>query len=175
MTTFRSKSTSSIYDWGIYVTFVEAMNYALEHLSGVEVDGLPRFGSHIAFVRYNEEAQWDPDEPRSSSKPDIAVMSLRDAYELHQLDQTGGLKLSTFVDEIREKSPSGLTDWKTVLSAVEMERKKGSGWPELGAYDHWETQVGVMQDVCDIESDEKLEDTPPMTCKTNLRLRGHAC
>ena len=154
----------------MYVPFAMATNYALGHLSGIEVDGLPPFKTHIAFVPCNQGVQSDHVLPASSFKPDIVVMSLQDVYKLYGVDQTGAPNLSTLIAEITETSPSNVINWKSVLSAVEMKRKPVD-LPELGVFTHQETQVFIPQDV-DKQLDEKPENSSLVTCKTNATLWG---
>ena len=115
----------------MYKPFAEAMNYALERLSEIELDGLPKFKTHIAFVPCNEGVESDCSVPGSLFKPDLAVMSIKDAFEWHGINQTYKLKLSEFVSEIAGKEPPDPISWKTVLSAVEMKRNKEARWVEL--------------------------------------------
>lgn len=154
MTSFCSKSSMSVYDLGIDLSFAGAMNYALERLSRVEVNGLPRFKSHITFVQCGRETQSDCGEPGLSTEPYLAVMSLHDAYELYELNRTGGLEPSTFINGLEEKSPSGSTSWETELLGVEIERNTNEVWPELGVFD---PRV-AMHD---------MGDSQPTNCKIN--------
>ena len=85
-TSFQSKISASHYEWDIYDPFTEALNYALGRLSDVEVDGLPKFKSHIVFVLCNKRVSSDRDLGRSSFKPDIALVSIQDARKLYELD-----------------------------------------------------------------------------------------
>jgi hypothetical protein len=151
----------------MYVPFTEAMNYALESLSDVKVEGLPDFKEHIAFVPCNRNVKSDRGAPGSSFKPDIAVMSIQDAYKFHKLNSTGGSKLSTFISKIKRKSPTGITNWKCVLSAVEMKRRPEASWAKLGAFNHQETQVGIIPDV-DKWLDERPDYSQPATREINV-------
>ena len=145
----------------MYVPFAEAMNYTLELLSDTEVDGLPKFKTHVAFVPCNKGVKSDRIEPGSSFKPDITLMSLGDAYKFHQVGPTGASELSDFITKILRTSPSGSINWKTVLSAIEMKRKPVN-FPELGVFTHRQTQVSIIQDVNE-RLDEKPGDSPPST------------
>ena len=166
MTASRSKSSASEYEWDMYIPFAEAMNYTLEHLSTIQVAGLPEFKNHIAFVPCNKKVQSNRVLPGSEFKPDIAVMSIQDAYEFHQLDKINGPKLSEFITRISGESPAGLTNWNTVLSAIEMKRKEDGRWVELGKFDHEERQISIMQDA-DERLHEKPEDSQPATRRSD--------
>jgi hypothetical protein len=143
----------------MYLPFTDAMNYALEQLSDIKVDGLPGFETHIAFVPCNKGVKSDNDVSRSAFKPDIAVMSFPDACKFHQLEKTDELMLFEFITKIAGKSPSGITNWKTVLSAVEVKRNKKTVQPESG-------ESNALGGV-----DEGLSETPYnsqfTTCKIN--------
>jgi hypothetical protein len=158
LTAFRSKSSSEKYEWDMYLPFTDAMNYALEQLSDIEVDGLPGFETHIAFVPCDKGVKSDNDVSRSSYKPDIAVMSLQDACEFHQLETTKPM-LSEFITKITGKSPSGITNWKTVLSAVEVKRNKKTVRPESGESN---VQGGVEEGLSETPYNSQLS-----TCKIN--------
>ena len=153
----------------MYLPFADAMNYALERLSNIEVNGLPKFKTHIAFVPCNKRVQSNRATPGSSFKPDIAIMSIQDAYEFHELKQPDTPKLSKFISEIAEKSPSGLTNWGAVLSAIEIKRKKDADWAVLGEFDRQNSQVSVVQDA-DKRLDEKQDDSQPTTRKIDIAL-----
>ncbi|KAF9647703.1 hypothetical protein BDM02DRAFT_3270005 [Thelephora ganbajun] len=150
------KSSSSTYEWDMYLPFTEALNYALEHLSNIRVNGLPKFKTHIAFVPCNKGVTSGRSLQGSSFKPDIAVMSLQDAREFHGLNQLDTPKASQFIGEITGKSPPGFVSWKTVLSAVEVKRKKdASDWASLKVFNYQERQVNVMRD-----ADQRLDEEP---------------
>ena len=70
----------------MYLPFAEALNHALEDLSKVQVNGLPGFKTHIAFVPCNKLVSSNRKLPGSRFKPDIVVMLLQDARELHGLE-----------------------------------------------------------------------------------------
>ena len=169
MTTSRSKSSSSVYEWHIYLPFAEALNYALQQLSGIQVDGLPDFKSHIAFAPCNKGVKSDSKLHGPALKPDIALMSIRSACEFYELDQLNVPNVSQFISKIAGKPPSGTTNWKTILSAVEVKRKSDmSGWASLPeVFDQQDGQVSVMQDA-DWRLDEVLDDSQPTTRKISL-------
>jgi hypothetical protein len=171
VTAFRSKSSSSTYEWEMYLPFAEALNYALERVSVIGVNGLPGFKTHIAFVPCNKRVPSDRNVLGSSFKPDIVVMSLSDAREFHGLDKLDA-PVSQFISEISGKSPAGFASWKTVLSAVKVKRKKDmSGWSSLEAFRYQDRQASVIEDV-DRGLDEELDtsDSQPITreIKTSL-------
>ena len=150
----------------MYLPFAEALNYALERVSVIGVNGLPEFKTHIAFVPCNKRVLSDRNALGSSFKPDIAVMLLSDAREFHGLDKLDA-PVSQFISEISGKAPTGFASWKTVLSAVEVKRKKDmSSWSSLEAFRYQDRQAGVIQNV-DQGLDEELDtsDSQPTTCK----------
>jgi len=150
----------------MYLPFAEALNYALEQLSGIQVDGLPEFKSHIAFVPCNKGVKSDRDLRGYLLKPDIALMSIRGACEFYELDQHDAPNVSQFISKIAGKPPSGSTNWKTILSAVEIKRKSDvSGWASFPeAFGQQDRQVSVVQDA-DQQLDEILDDSQPTTRK----------
>lgn len=153
----------------MYLPLAEAMNYALEQLSHIDIDGLPRFKTHIAFVPCNRRVLSDRDIEGSSFKPDIAIMSIGDAYEFHELNGPDPPPLSEFINTIQGRSPSGVVKWKTVLSAIEIKRKKARDWPPLIGSD---PNDGVTRDV-NKPLDEVPDDSQPSTCKINGVSSGY--
>ena len=146
----------------MYKPFSEAINYALEQLSDIEVDGLPKFKTHIAFVPCDSGVKSERTEPGSSFKPDIAVMSIDSAYELRGLKGHDRPKLPSLITKVTGKEPKGEFNWTTVLSAVEIKRKKDARWPELKRFYRQEEQVSVVRDA-DKQLDEELDDSHPPT------------
>jgi hypothetical protein len=168
VTAFHSKLASSNYEWDMYLPFVEALNHALEQLSSIQVDGLPGFKNHIAFVPCNKGVSSRRNLPGSSFKPDIALMSIQGAREIYELDGLDASKASRFASEIAGKSPSGFTGWETILSAIEVKRKKDmSGWAFLEAFGQEDRQVGIIRDA-DQRLDETLDDSQPTTRKISV-------
>ena len=140
MAVFPSKLSSSTYEWKMYTPFAEALNHALEQLSGIQVDGLPAFKTHIAFVPCNKGVSADHNLPGSLFKSEIAPMSIQDTYKFYEFDQVDVPNISQLINEIGGKSPSGSISWKTILSAVKIKRKNAvSCWPSLGAFDEQDT------------------------------------
>ena len=162
MTAFLSQSSSSENERHMYKPFSEATNYALERLSEIDVDGLPKLKTHIAFVPCNSEVQSERNESGSLFKPDIAVMSIDNAYKLYGLGEHDQPKLSALIAKVPDEPPPGTFTWKTVLSAVEIKRKKDARWQELKNFDHQENQVSVVRDA-DKQLDEELDDSHPPT------------
>ena len=171
LTAPRSKSNSSVLEEKMYKPLAEAFNYALEHLAAVEVEGLPKFKSHIAFAPCDKGVKSDRPEPGSSFKPDIVVVTLDDAREMHQIPKSQAPNLSQLVGEIKGKPPSH-PRWKSVLSAVEVKRADFAEWTwsGLGHFDAQEGQVGEITVSCD-ESllEEKLDVTQIIACKIGVR------
>ena len=152
----------------MYLPLATALNHALEELSGVQANGLPEFKSHIAFVPCDTGVQSGRELPGSSFKPDVALMSIQDARELHRLDRVDGPKVSRLIDEIAEKRIPCSTSWSTILSAVEVKRKSDmSGWASLRAFGQQDRKVGTIRDA-DQCLDRKLDDSGPTTRKINL-------
>jgi hypothetical protein len=162
------------------LSFTDAMNYALEHLSKIQVGGLPRFETHITFLPCDTGVQSDCSTPGSSSsssslsstseysfKPNIIVMSNQDACELYELDQTGTPILSEFVAKIAGKPLPELTNWTTVLSVVEMAHIRDANWAEVGKFNLQGGWFGLPQDV-DKGLDKQLDDSQPATCKISV-------
>ena len=108
MTPPRSKSLPSANEWEMYLPFAEALNYALEQLSDIQVDELPEFKSHIAFVPCNKRVEFDRNLRGYLLKPDIALMSIRGACEFYELDRLDVPTVSKFVSKITGKSPPAL-------------------------------------------------------------------
>ena len=162
MTVFPSEMKKFEYGCEMHRPFAEAMNYTLERLSAVEVDGLPKFESHIVFFPCDRRGVYDRGFGSlfKPFKPDIAVMSIQDAYESHKLIQPDTPNLTRFIREITAKSPSGLPSWGPVLSAIELHSNDGLNWAELGMFTHRERQVSAVEDV-DKQPDEKPDYSQP--------------
>jgi len=147
VTAFDSKSSSR----GLKACppFADALNHALEQLANIQVNGLPGFKAHIAFVPCNNDVssdEGDDDSPETSLRFNVAVMLLEDACKLHNLDKLDQRKVSQFIDETKG-TPSCFANWKAVLSVIEIEWKEGpSGWPPLEAFEYRNGQVSVMRD-----------------------------
>jgi len=155
----------------MYVPFAEALNYALELVSNIRVNGLPEFQAHIAFVPCNRKVPSGRELPGSSFKPDLAITSLHDARAFYKLGNLDAPKVSEFVDQIADASPSGFTSWKTILSAVEVKRRRNvSGWASLPeVFDYHDKQVSAVSDA-DQRLDEKPNDSQPTTRKADTLL-----
>ena len=148
----------------MYLPLVKFMNYALELLADIKVNGLPKFKNHIAFVPCNKGVQSDRVIGGSSFKPDIAIMSIQDAYNLYQLG--GPPELSKFTSQLSEKSLSAVT-WKVILSAVEVKRAKDQVGAGVSG-----GQGNVAQEVGEC-LDEELVDSQPATCKIDALSCGY--
>ncbi|KAF9780823.1 hypothetical protein BJ322DRAFT_1112224 [Thelephora terrestris] len=107
------------------------MNFALEHLSDIEVAGLPKFKSHIAFVPCNKGVLSNRDKAGSLFKPDLLIMTLQDTYKHHKLDGPDAPRLSEFTSIIAETSTDGSFSWEEVLLAIEVKRTRAPGWLPL--------------------------------------------
>lgn len=115
----------------MYQPLTEAMNFALEHLSDIEVAGLPKFKSHIAFVPCNKGVLSNRDKAGSLFKPDLLIMTLQDTYKHHKLDGPDAPRLSEFTSIIAETSTDGSFSWEEVLLAIEVKRTRAPGWLPL--------------------------------------------
>ena len=169
VTAFDSKSSSSLYERNMYQPFADAMNHALEYLSDIQVDGLPKLEVPIAFVPCDKNVSSDRDSPGSAFKPDLAIMTLEDARKLYGLSELDAPKVSQLVSKIPKGSSAGPVGWKTILSAVEMKRKENpSRWPPLGAPGSQDKQ----------DADRQLSEEPdaskPTTRKIDTFLYGHS-
>ena len=147
----------------MYAPLSAALNLGLEDLSKIDVDGLPKFQNHIVFVPLDEGVTSDRDQPGSSFKPDLALMSLTTACDFRKIKDTRSLKVSQFIDKIPTKarsemgppetppskkipknapsksnvlktSPSHHIGWKDILSVVEVKRGSKKTWPTLGDF-----------------------------------------
>ena len=134
----------------MYKPFSEALNYALERLSKIEVEGLPKFKSDIVFVPLDEGVEFDRDLEGSLFKPDIIIMSLDSACRFRNVRDTRTLTVSQFISKIPPKAStkkgskansSSRVGWKDVLSAVEMKRGPKEGWPLLGHFSETVPQI----------------------------------
>lgn len=156
----------------MHLPFADAMNHALEQLSDVEVDGLPEFKSHIAFVPCDARVESIHCAPGASSKPNMVVMSAQDAYRLYGLNQTDAPVLSKFITKIKGQKPSGTINWNSVLSAVQVKRGPREEFSNAGEPSH---QGG--REVPVLDADQQLlvilDDFQPTTCKVNVFLRRH--
>ena len=148
----RSEKSSASFERYMYGPFSDALNYGLECLSGIKVDGLPRFHDHIAFVPWDEDMSSDRALKGSMFKPDIVLMSFATACDSRGI--TKNLKVSQFVDETLKKAPAvspHRIGWKNVLSAVEVKRYPQKKWPVM---DNFTDEVPQI-------TDEGLDDQSP--------------
>jgi len=119
----------------MYRRFSDALNYGLECLSKIEVDGLPKFRGNIVFVPWGMEG--------SSFEPDVVLMSLTTACNSHQITDRESFGVSQFVTKVTKTSSEAIPSkntprrrigWKYILSAVEVKRGQGQEgtWPVMG-------------------------------------------
>jgi len=147
----------------MYGPLSNALNYGLERLSKIEVDGLPKFHDHIVFVPWDEGIPSDRALKGSLFKPDVVLMSLATACDFRGIKDRENLTVSQFVDEIPKKGPSKTVSsknvpkkvrpknnspmndppktpppkrigWKDVLSAVEVKRGRKVESPIVGNF-----------------------------------------
>ena len=176
VTGLYSKVSPLDYKRGTYPPFSKALNHALEDLSKIQVDGLPEFKTHTAFVPRRKGVKPDRNLSGSSFEPNTTSVSDQStsSESSAESDQSDMIKFSQFISEISGESPSGSTNWKIILSAVEIRRKwDESDWAPLGVFDQQDSKVDAMRDA-DQRLDEKLDDSPP-TAGELVRHCGDIC
>ena len=141
----------------MYAPLSNALNYGLERLSKINVEGLPKFEDHIVFVPSDKGVRSDRDLVGSLFKPDIVLMRLVAACDFRNIKLTRGTSVSQFISRI----PSGIISkaapsaqvaksgpsennpqiapiyrigWKDILSAVEVKRDSRRKWPTLETF-----------------------------------------
>lgn len=173
----RSRLSSSGEEHGVYAQLSDALNYGLECLSEIDVEGLPEFEDHIVFVPSNEGVTSDWELESLLSKPDVALMRLVTACDFRGIKDTKGLTVSQFVSKIPEETtskrhlpnassstrvaktepsksnpsqtvPAYRVGWKDILSAVEVKRNPKK-LPIL------ETFTDEVASVADMDTDEE--------------------
>jgi hypothetical protein len=155
------------------VPLSEAMNYALQHLSGINVNGLPAFKNHIAFVPcFERGVPYNRAEFGPSFKPDIAIMSIQDAYEFFEPGRRDGQELSEFISGIAEKTPSGQINWISVLSAIDI-RRTDAKWAPFGVFGDQGGQNDSPTNV-DLQPNKEQNNSRFATCKINLLCQDFA-
>ena len=157
----------------MYLPFAETMNYALEQLSDVKVEGLPEFKSHIAFVPCDAREESDCGIPGSEVKPDLVIMQIQDAYGFYGLNQAEAPTLSQYVAKIKGRLPPDPTDWKTVLSAVELVRGPPKPWPRMRKKFTYQRRSLIPAQRASKRLNEKLDHPRSATRKMNVFLSGH--
>ena len=90
---FPSKASPSTHECEMYLLFAKVFNHAFKDLSRIQVNGLPEFKTHIAFVLCNKGIQPNHNSSRSSFQHEIALMSIQDAHEFHELDRPDASKV----------------------------------------------------------------------------------
>lgn len=174
----------------MYAPLSDALNFGLEALSKIEVDGLPKFQNHIVFVPLDEGVTSDRDQEGSLFKPDLALMLLTTARDLRKIKDTRSLTVSQFISKIPKKirskmgppktipsknvprnaqpktSPPYRICWKDILSAVEVKRDPKANWPTLGDF------TNVVPSIVDSGSDEQLlrSQTPDPETSSDVSL-----
>jgi len=134
------------------------MNQALEHLSKIQVDGLPKFKTPIVFVPCDAESS-DYDSQGNTFEPDLAIMTLEYARELYGLNELDAPTISEFASKISKGCSISSIGWQAILSVVEMRWE----WDPPGC----PSPRIASQDMRDL--DQRLDDEPdtsqPTTCK----------
>ena len=159
----------------MYQPFTEALNYALEELSRINVDGLPKFKTHIVFAVCDKGVVSNRSLHGSRFKPDIAVLSIEDACEFYKLEQlqANEPQISQFVNGAKDKSQSGTLRWSSILSAVEVKRKSKGSWALLKKSGLQEEQFSVIPGANNL-LDEEPDDSQPTTRKTDVFSYGYS-
>ena len=172
MTRFHSKVSPLTYERGTYPPFSNVLNYALEDLSNIQVDGLPEFKAHIAFMPRRKGLKSDRNLSGPSFEPNTTFVSDQStsSESSDESDRSDMIEFSQFIGEIAGESPSGSTNWKATLSAVEIIRKfDKSGWAPLGVFDQQDREIGAIRDAGQW-LDEKSDDSSPTTGKIRSLL-----
>jgi len=157
--------TKSSTERGMYAPLSNALNYGLEHLSKIDVDGLPKIEDHIVFVPSDKGVRSDRDLGGSSFKPDIVLMKLGNACDFCGIKLTRGLNVSQFINKIpmgttskttpsvqvakpgpSENNPPQISPiyqicWKDILSAVEVKRDSRRTWSTLETFTNEVTSI----------------------------------
>jgi len=126
----------------MYAPLSDALNYGLECLSEIHVDGLPEFKDHIVFVPSNKDATSDCDLEGSLFEPEVALMRFTTACDLLKIKVTRSLSVSRFVSKVPKTTPERhpQTDptyrigWKDILSPVEVKQYSSRKWPILETF-----------------------------------------
>ena len=158
----------------MYEPLSNALNYGLECLWEIKVDGLPARSDRIVFVPWDEDMPSDRTIKGSLFKPDVILMSFTTACDFRGITDKDGLTISQFVHKIPEKGPKNAPSktrhsknvphkknspktalpnrvgWKDVLSAVEVKKRgRKAGWPAI---------VNFTDEVPDIDDEERLDE-----------------
>jgi len=142
----------------MYAPLSNALNYGLERLSKINVEGLPKFEDHIVFVPSDKGVRSERDLLGSLFKPDIVLMRLVAACDFRNIKLTRGTSVSQFISRIpsgtiskaapsvqvaksgpSENNPPQIApiyriSWKDILSAVEVKRDSRRKWPTLETF-----------------------------------------
>ena len=149
----------------MYGPLSDALNYGLECLSKIEVDGLPKFRDDIVFVPWDEGMPSDRALKGSMFKPDIILMSFATACDSRGIADRENLKVSQFVDEIPKKAPAvspNRIGWKNVLSAVEVKQDPQTVWRVTGNF------TNEVPQITDGGLDDELFQSPSPDPETSL-------
>jgi len=156
--TSRSELSSSGDKHGMYAPLSDALNYGLERLSEIDVDGLPEFKDHIVFVPSDKDVTTDRDLEGSLFEPEVALMRFATACDLLKIKVTRSLSVSRFVSKIpkttperhHQADPTYRIGWKEILSPVEVKQYSSRKWPIL------ETFVIGTASITKKDADEEL-------------------
>ena len=70
----------------MYVSLSDALNCGLQRLSEIEVDGLPKFETHVGFMPLDEGVASDRDSQGSMFKPDLTLIQFVTAYNFRKAE-----------------------------------------------------------------------------------------
>ena len=126
----------------MYAPLSDALNYGLERLSEIDVDGLPEFKDHIVFVPSDKDVTTDRDLEGSLFEPEVALMRFTTACDLLKIKVTRSLSVSRFVSKIPKTTPERHPQadptyrigWKDILSPVEVKQNWSRKWPILETF-----------------------------------------
>jgi len=153
----------------MYAPLSNALNYGLERLSKIDVEGLPKFEDHIVFVPSEKGMRSDCDPEGPLFEPDVVLMKLATACDFRKIKLTRGLSVSQFVGKISKRTVSKVTPsvqvakngppqiasihrtgWEDILSGVEVKRNSKRKWPIL------ETFTNEVTSITNKDADEEL-------------------
>jgi len=162
----------------MYAPLSDALNYGLECLSEIHVEGLPEFKDHIVFVPSDKDATSDRDLEGSLFEPEVVLMRFTTACDLLKIKVTRSLSVSWFVSKIPrttperhpQADPTYRIGWKDILSPVEVKQYSSRKWPILEIF------VNGAASITKKDADEELAtprnlDPETSSCISESRTR----
>ena len=112
----------------MYAPLADVLNFGLEQVSNIDVDGLPKFEKHIVFVPLDEGVDSDRDLGGSLFKPDLALMFLTTACTFRRITYSERQGPSQFVTKLKKKPGKGRSKPTATTSKIRGNdpSKKGS-------------------------------------------------